>query len=67
MILSLSEIKAQLRIEEDFTEEDALLTLLGGAAEARTSNYLNPKGAQAGLRTAFGRFLLRLVSHHIDR
>ncbi|ELQ6112094.1 phage gp6-like head-tail connector protein [Cronobacter sakazakii] len=41
MILSLSEIKAQLRIEEDFTEEDALLTLLGGAAEARTSNYLN--------------------------
>lgn len=41
MILTLPEIKAQLRIEDDFTDEDALLTRLGGAAEARTSNYLN--------------------------
>lgn len=43
MILSLAEIKAQLRIEPDYTDEDTLLILLGGAAESRTSNYLNRK------------------------
>lgn len=43
MILKLEEIKAQLRIEADFTEEDQLLKLLGGAVEARVSNYLNRK------------------------
>ncbi|WP_336279934.1 head-tail connector protein [Cronobacter dublinensis] len=41
MILSLEQIKAQLRLEPDYTDEDELLLLLGGAAEARTSNYLN--------------------------
>ncbi|EOI5718283.1 head-tail connector protein [Cronobacter dublinensis] len=41
MILSLEQIKAQLRLEPDYTDEDELLLLLGVAAEARTSNYLN--------------------------
>lgn len=31
--LTLTEIKAQCRIEEDFTQEDTLLTAYGGAAE----------------------------------
>ncbi|WP_234008560.1 hypothetical protein, partial [Cronobacter sakazakii] len=34
-------------------------------AQLGLQSLANPKGAQAGLRTAFGRFLLRLVSHHI--
>ncbi|EOC1288916.1 phage gp6-like head-tail connector protein [Cronobacter muytjensii] len=43
MILKLEQIKAQLRIEPDFDEEDELLTLLGGVVESRTANYLNRK------------------------
>jgi len=43
MILSLDEIKRQLRLEPDYTEEDEHLTLIGQAAESRTSNYLNRK------------------------
>lgn len=43
MILSLEQIKAQLKLESDFTDEDELLTLLGGVVESRTSNYLNRK------------------------
>ncbi|AMO47616.1 Phage protein [Enterobacter sp. FY-07] len=41
MLLTLSEIKAQLRLDEDFTEEDTLLGLLGDAVQARTESYLN--------------------------
>lgn len=41
MILTIPEIKAQLRLEDDFTDEDQLLTLIGGAVEARVANYLN--------------------------
>lgn len=41
MLLTLPEIKAQCRLEEDFTEEDTLLTLLGKAAEAKATTYLN--------------------------
>ncbi len=43
MILSLEEIKRQLRLEDDYSEEDDLLTALGKAAEARTENFLNRK------------------------
>lgn len=43
MILSLEQIKAQLRLEVDYTDEDELLSLIGSAVEARTSNYLNRK------------------------
>lgn len=43
MLLTLPEIKQQLRLEEDFTEEDALLTLLAGAVQRRTETYLNRK------------------------
>ncbi|OSN08358.1 hypothetical protein AU510_04325 [Lonsdalea britannica] len=41
MILSLEEIKNQLRIDPDITDEDTLLVALGQAAEARTSTFLN--------------------------
>ncbi|EGT0649643.1 phage gp6-like head-tail connector protein [Citrobacter braakii] len=41
MLLTLPEIKAQCRLEEDFTEENALLTLLAEAAEAKATTYLN--------------------------
>ncbi|RTY53644.1 phage gp6-like head-tail connector protein [Pantoea sp. YU22] len=43
MLLTLDEIKYQLRIEPDDTSEDAYLQLIGQAAESRTSNYLNRK------------------------
>ncbi|MCS3605320.1 head-tail connector protein [Erwinia rhapontici] len=43
MVLSLKEIRTQLRLEEDFTEEDILLTAIGKAAQARTENFLNRK------------------------
>ena len=36
--LTLSEIKQQLRIEPDFTDEDALLTRYGNSAEATVLN-----------------------------
>lgn len=41
MLLTLPEIKEQCRIEVDFTDEDMLLTLLGEAAEAKATTYLN--------------------------
>ncbi|EPK2669921.1 TPA: phage gp6-like head-tail connector protein [Citrobacter freundii] len=41
MLLELSEIKRQLRLEEDYTEEDELLTLISRAVEARTVTFLN--------------------------
>ncbi|KAB0585654.1 head-tail connector protein [Edwardsiella anguillarum] len=43
MILSLDQIKQQLRLEPDYADEDTLLTLLGGAVQARTETYLNRK------------------------
>ena len=36
--LTLSEIKQQLRIEPDFTDDDALLTRYGNSAEAMVLN-----------------------------
>ncbi|PWV99412.1 head-tail connector protein [Mangrovibacter plantisponsor] len=41
MILTLEEIRQQLRLESDYTEEDTLLTMLGQAAESRTATFLN--------------------------
>lgn len=41
MLLELSDIKRQLRLEEDYTEEDELLNLIGRAAQARTVTFLN--------------------------
>ena len=41
MLLTLPEIKEQCRLEVDFTDEDMLLTLLGEAAEAKATAYLN--------------------------
>ncbi|MGY0151871.1 head-tail connector protein [Edwardsiella tarda] len=43
MILSLDQIKQQLRLEPDYIDEDSLLTLLGKAVQARTETYLNRK------------------------
>ena len=39
--LTLQRIKQQLRIEEDFTEEDDLLEMYGESAEEVLLNYLN--------------------------
>lgn len=41
MLLELSEMKRQLRLEDDYTEEDELLTLISRAVEARTVTFLN--------------------------
>lgn len=41
MLLTLEEIKMQCRLETDFTDEDRLLELLGLAAEAKATTYLN--------------------------
>ena len=41
MLLTLEEIKHQLRLEEDYNEEDEHLTMLGKAAQARTVSFLN--------------------------
>lgn len=43
MLLKLEEIKAQLRLDDDFTDEDMLLTLLGNAVQTRTESFLNRK------------------------
>lgn len=43
MLLELNEIKAQLRLDEDFTAEDSLLELIGKAVQSRTENFLNRK------------------------
>ena len=39
--LTLDQIKAQLRIEPDFTDEDELLEMYGESAEEVLLNYLN--------------------------
>ena len=39
--LTLTRIKAQCRIEQDFTEEDELLEMYGESAEEVLLNYLN--------------------------
>lgn len=41
MLLTLSQIKLQLRLEDDYTEEDELLTVIGSAVQARTESFLN--------------------------
>lgn len=49
MLLELSEIKRQLRLEDDYTEEDELLTLISRAVEARTVTFLNRTLYEAGV------------------
>ncbi|TNV14908.1 phage gp6-like head-tail connector protein [Buttiauxella sp. B2] len=41
MLLTLKEIKGQLRLDDDFSDEDTLLTLLGNAVQTRTETFLN--------------------------
>ncbi|EBV0540477.1 head-tail connector protein [Salmonella enterica] len=41
MLLSPEEIKAQLRLDDDYTDEDKFLDLLGRAVQARTESFLN--------------------------
>ncbi|WP_420228733.1 head-tail connector protein [Salmonella enterica] len=41
MLLSPEEIKSQLRLDEDYADEDKFLELLGRAVQARTENFLN--------------------------
>ena len=44
--LTLTDIKAQLRIETDFTQEDTLLTMYGDSAEEFVMNYLQRTEAE---------------------
>lgn len=44
--LTLTDIKAQLRIESDFTQEDTLLTMYGDSAEDFVLNYLQRTEAE---------------------
>lgn len=41
MLLTLSEIKIQLRLDDDYTDEDELLKLIGSAVQTRTESFLN--------------------------
>ncbi|VFS40746.1 phage protein DNA packaging protein [Enterobacter cancerogenus] len=41
MLLSPEEIKSQLRLDEDYADEDKFLELLGRAVQARTESFLN--------------------------
>ncbi|WP_334473918.1 head-tail connector protein [Arsenophonus sp. PmNCSU2021_1] len=43
MLLTLEEIKANCRLETDFHEEDAFLTLISQAVQQRTETHLNRK------------------------
>ncbi|VVT61806.1 FIG01046441: hypothetical protein [Kosakonia radicincitans] len=43
MLLTLPDIKAQLRLEVDFADEDDFLSLLGSAVQSRTEAFLNRK------------------------
>ena len=43
MLLPLEEIKRQLRLEEDYSDEDSLLEAFSKAVQARTETYLNRK------------------------
>ncbi|QSW37516.1 head-tail connector protein [Leclercia pneumoniae] len=43
MLLTLKEIKRQLRLEEDYSDEDSLLEAFSKAVQARTETYLNRK------------------------
>ncbi|HEY3984632.1 head-tail connector protein [Cedecea sp.] len=43
MLLTPEEIKGQLRLDADFTDEDALLDLLARAVQTRTETFLNRK------------------------
>jgi len=76
MLLELKDIKKQCRIDEDFTEEDDLLKVYAGAAEKRTTRYLNrtlyldsvpdtdPDGVLLSDDIKLG--MLHLVSHWYD-
>lgn len=39
--LTIEDIRKQLRLEDDFTEDDAILEVYGDAAEAFLSDYLD--------------------------
>lgn len=41
MLLEMNEVKKQCRIDEDFNGEDDLLKIYVGAAEKRTTSFLN--------------------------
>ncbi|MBJ2771774.1 phage gp6-like head-tail connector protein, partial [Salmonella enterica subsp. enterica serovar Corvallis] len=43
MLLTMEEIKAQLRLDEDFDTDDRHLQLLACAAQKRTETYLSRK------------------------
>ncbi|EEA3740774.1 phage gp6-like head-tail connector protein [Salmonella enterica] len=43
MLLSVEEIKAQLRLDEDFEADERYLQLLARAVQKRTETYLNRK------------------------
>ena len=69
MLLKMEEIKLQLRLDDDFSDEDELLELLGKAAQSRTENFLNRKlYATADDRPAddVKLALLLLVSHFYE-
>lgn len=78
MILTLEEIKRQLRLEDDDATEDSLLTSLGEAAARRTQTYLNrplygkaeeiPEGDERGLVVSddIRLALLMLVTHFYE-
>lgn len=38
-LITLEDIKSQLRLEADYSDEDQYLTLIGAAAESRMSEY----------------------------
>ncbi|CAI0962876.1 uncharacterized phage protein (possible DNA packaging) [Serratia liquefaciens] len=43
MLLTRDELKAQCRLDPDFTDEDTLIDLIGRAVQKRTETYLNRK------------------------
>ena len=70
--LTIEEIKRQLRIDQDWTEDDELLVGLGDAAESFTEAHLNNSlqeitAQYAGeLPPAIHRAMLLLVSYYYD-
>ncbi|WON77831.1 head-tail connector protein [Serratia sp. UGAL515B_01] len=78
MILTLAEIKAQLRLDSDFTEEDELLEFIGNAVQKRTETYINrtlypcdaviPQDDPCGLRLPddIKMGMLLLASHYYE-
>ncbi|HCP3763412.1 TPA: phage gp6-like head-tail connector protein [Escherichia coli] len=63
MLLTMEEIKAQLRLDEDFDADDRHLQLLACAAQKRTETYLNRKlYAPDDIRLG----MLMLISHFYE-